>query len=69
MNASAGDDTSLDGWAAACPPGSAIRSAERFALRENFWEPPPLHFIEDHMESSNLCDHPESQNLHGFTSW
>jgi len=66
----ADENFSLDGWAVACPPRSPIRSAGYFDQRkERFPKAQPQSFIRDHLKAMDLCTHPDSQGLHGFTAW
>lgn len=66
------EDWSYDGWATACPAGSPLRSAPNFDTRlaaQKDWVAPAPSFIEDHLATMDVCEHPERSLLHGFTSW
>ena len=63
------DDHKHDGWAMACPPNSALRSAAPFEERQNTWVEPRPSFIVDHPAAMDLCAHPDRQMMHGFTAW
>ncbi|SCZ93839.1 BZ3500_MvSof-1268-A1-R1_Chr6-3g08919 [Microbotryum saponariae] len=64
-----GDDRRRGGWASMCPPGSPLRRATPFDARME-WKPPSgLTLIENHIDSMDVCHHPENQGLHGFTAW
>ncbi|KAM0752829.1 hypothetical protein T439DRAFT_323438 [Meredithblackwellia eburnea MCA 4105] len=63
------DNWDYDGWASICPPGSPIRTEKRFDDRINIMAKRRPSFIYDHVASMDLCTHPDTQNLHGFTAW
>lgn len=63
------DNWDFDGWASICPVGSPLRAAKRFDDRAEIWSPPPPSFIYNHVASMDLCIHPDSQTIHGFTAW
>ncbi|GAA5824169.1 hypothetical protein JCM10212_000269 [Sporobolomyces blumeae] len=67
------NDWTLDGWANACPIGAPLRNLDRFDTRleeKRIYSPKPVEsFIVNHTEVMDLCQNPEGQMLHGFTSW
>lgn len=64
------DDLHYDGWSVICPPGSPIRDAGWLEERLDDWAPPETpSFIQDHPQAMDICQHPENQPIHGFTSW
>ncbi|SCV67516.1 BQ2448_5127 [Microbotryum intermedium] len=63
------DDKTLDGWQTLCPVGSPIRNVSHIADRLAKNERKQITFIEDHKEAMNMCNHPEIQPLHRYTSW
>ncbi|GAA5952384.1 hypothetical protein JCM3765_001956 [Sporobolomyces pararoseus] len=72
------NDWTLDGWANACPIGSPLRNLDRVDLRleENrIWpteketEKGEYGLIVNHTQTMDLCENPENQLIHGFTSW
>lgn len=66
------DNWDYDGWAVACPPNSALRSVPKFddrIVKQSEWVPPPPSFIQDHVPTMDMCEHPERSTIHGFTSW
>lgn len=66
----ADESPELDGWAAICPPQSAIRTAGYFEHRKTKM-PSTSHpsFIQDHVKAMDVCSHPDNQGSHGFTAW
>ncbi|KAM0791241.1 hypothetical protein ACM66B_005720 [Microbotryomycetes sp. NB124-2] len=66
------DNWDYDGWAAACPPHSPLRSEPRFDERVKSMNGVPERapsFIQDHISAMDLCDHPSFQPIHGFSAW
>ncbi|SDA02252.1 BZ3501_MvSof-1269-A2-R1_C50g00262 [Microbotryum saponariae] len=63
------DNKTLDGWQTLCPRGSPIRNVSHIADRLAKNERKQITFIEDHKEAMNMCNHPEIQPLHRYTSW
>lgn len=61
------EDAANWGFQLACPPESRIRRAldglEVSAL------PAGPSYVYDHLKTMNICENPEWQYLHGFTSW
>lgn len=64
-----GDKPEYDGWAAACPPTSALRKATPFPERAGTYTPSSPSFIQDHQSAMSMCGSPKLQPLHGFTAW
>ncbi|EFP88072.2 uncharacterized protein PGTG_12519 [Puccinia graminis f. sp. tritici CRL 75-36-700-3] len=68
----------LSNWANACPPHSALyRNESNLPPLEDESLPPGMRnknnggtksFIYDHSKAMEICGHPESMKLHGFTS-
>ncbi|BGP16588.1 hypothetical protein JCM10213_000498 [Rhodosporidiobolus nylandii] len=67
------DPWEYDGWAQICPPDSPLRRVPPFDDRMTkghiYTEPRHKSFIKDHTAAMDLCTHPESQLIHGFTAW
>ncbi|BGP40488.1 Protein O-glucosyltransferase 2 [Rhodotorula kratochvilovae] len=67
------DDWQYDGWAQVCPPDSPLRRVpsfdERMKLGRIYEEPKMRSFIKEHVQAMDLCTHPETQLIHGFTAW
>ncbi|GAA5999999.1 hypothetical protein JCM10207_006007 [Rhodosporidiobolus poonsookiae] len=67
------DDWSYDGWAQICPPNSPIRRVPSFDDRMKsghiYSEPKQRSYIKDHVQAMDVCTHPETQLIHGFTAW
>ncbi|GAA5967932.1 hypothetical protein JCM11641_005812 [Rhodosporidiobolus odoratus] len=66
------DNWEYDGWAQSCPPDSPIRRVPSFderMKRKIYSLPTQRSFIKEHQPGMDLCSHPESQLIHGFTAW
>ncbi|GAA5892056.1 hypothetical protein JCM5296_004041 [Sporobolomyces johnsonii] len=61
------EDPALWGFPLACPPNSRLRRAYDGLEIGNL--PTGPSFVADHLQTMNLCENPEWQYLHGFTSW
>lgn len=58
----------LTNWANACPPTSALYLNETNSMTEAALR--AMHarsFVYDHLRAMDVCEHPESKALHGFT--
>ncbi|GAA5851432.1 hypothetical protein JCM3766R1_004574 [Sporobolomyces carnicolor] len=68
--ASYANDWSLEGFQTLCPPGSPIR--EKGSIYDRL-EPEPSNEISfiglNHRKTMDICAFPDSQPLHGYTSW
>ena len=58
-------DVSVRGWAAGCPPGSAMRKAARGL---DIAKPPKKSFVADISANTDLCSHPHLIDIHGITA-
>lgn len=58
-------DVSVRGWAAGCPPGSAMRKAARGL---DIAKPPEKSFVADISANTDLCSHPHLIDIHGITA-
>ncbi|GJN90841.1 hypothetical protein Rhopal_003855-T1 [Rhodotorula paludigena] len=67
------DSWEFDGWAQICPPDSPLRRVpaydDRIRTGRIYSEPKERSFIKDHVAAADLCRHPETQAIHGFTAW
>ncbi|GAA5887796.1 hypothetical protein JCM6882_000754 [Rhodosporidiobolus microsporus] len=67
------DPWEYDGWAQICPPDSPLRRVPPFDKRmetgQIYSEPRQRTLIKDHAKAMDLCQHPETQLIHGFTAW
>ncbi|GAA5828833.1 hypothetical protein JCM11251_005889 [Rhodosporidiobolus azoricus] len=61
------EDAALWGFPLACPPDSRLRRAYDGLEIDNL--PPGPSYVQDHLQTMNMCENPEWQYLHGFTSW
>ncbi|GAA6014641.1 hypothetical protein JCM11491_000179 [Sporobolomyces phaffii] len=61
------EDAALWGFPLACPNNSRLRRAYDGLEIDNLPKGPS--FVQDHVQTMNLCENPEWQYLHGFTSW
>ncbi|GAA6001465.1 hypothetical protein JCM10207_006679 [Rhodosporidiobolus poonsookiae] len=61
------EDAALWGFPLSCPPNSRLRRAYDGLEIDNLPHGPS--YIYDHLQSMNMCENPEWQYLHGFTSW
>ncbi|GAA5950638.1 hypothetical protein JCM3765_000559 [Sporobolomyces pararoseus] len=61
------EDAALWGFPLACPVNSRLRRAYDGLEIDNLPKGPS--FVADHVQTMNLCENPEWQYLHGFTSW
>ncbi|BGP16485.1 hypothetical protein JCM10213_001178 [Rhodosporidiobolus nylandii] len=61
------EDPALWGFPLACPPESRLRRAYDGLEIDNLPRGPS--YIYDHLQTMNMCENPEWQYLHGFTSW
>ncbi|GAA5854421.1 hypothetical protein JCM8547_001815 [Rhodosporidiobolus lusitaniae] len=61
------EDAALWGFPLACPPNSRLRRAYDGLEIDNLPKGPS--FVADHLQTMNMCENPEWQYLHGFTSW
>ncbi|KAK4054449.1 hypothetical protein OIV83_000943 [Microbotryomycetes sp. JL201] len=61
------EDAGLWGFPLSCPPDSRLRRAYE-GLETNALPQGPS-FVADHLQTMNMCENPEWQYLHGFTSW
>ncbi|KAK4053911.1 hypothetical protein OIO90_003748 [Microbotryomycetes sp. JL221] len=61
------EDAGLWGFPLSCPPNSRLRRAYD-GLETNSLPQGPS-YIADHLQTMNMCENPEWQYLHGFTSW
>ncbi|GAA6028212.1 hypothetical protein JCM8097_006919 [Rhodosporidiobolus ruineniae] len=61
------EDAALWGFPLACPPDSRLRRAYDGLELDNLPRGPS--FIADHLKTMDMCENPEWQYLHGFTSW
>ncbi|KAH8928107.1 glycosyltransferase family 90 protein [Atractiella rhizophila] len=62
------DDVSQWGFNLACPPSSRLRRAYD-GLESGDVLPRGQSFVSDQVKAMDLCQNPEWQMLHGFTSW
>ncbi|BGP15572.1 hypothetical protein JCM10213_003316 [Rhodosporidiobolus nylandii] len=64
------EDWAQDGWTLMCPPDSPMRSAGPYEGRKEWRASEKRTFIgTDHVKAMDVCQHPESQAIHGFTAW
>ncbi|KAJ8294104.1 Beta-1,2-xylosyltransferase 1 [Rhodotorula toruloides] len=61
------EDAAFWGFPLACPPDSRLRRAYDGLEIDTLPHGPS--FIADHLQTMNMCENPEWQYLHGFTSW
>ncbi|BGP32207.1 hypothetical protein JCM10296v2_003987 [Rhodotorula toruloides] len=61
------EDAAFWGFPLACPPDSRLRRAYDGLEIDRLPHGPS--FIADHLQTMNMCENPEWQYLHGFTSW
>ncbi len=61
------DDASLSYFAQACAPNSPLRRSERGEFTPDYSGAAQRSFVYDHAKAVDLCQHPESRNLHGHT--
>lgn len=67
------ENPELSNWANGCPANSPLYLSEVGELHESHPSHPSKldiqrSFIYDHAKSMDICQHPESMHLHGFTS-
>ncbi|GAA5941976.1 uncharacterized protein JCM15063_004260 [Sporobolomyces koalae] len=64
------NDWSLEGFQTICPPNSPIRAKGSIYERLEPVRPDAISFIGlDHRKTMDICNFPDNQPLHGYTSW
>ncbi|GAA5975453.1 hypothetical protein JCM11641_004268 [Rhodosporidiobolus odoratus] len=61
------EDAAFWGFPLACPPQSRLRRAYDGLEIDNLPRGPS--YVYDHLKTMDMCENPEWQYLHGFTSW